>query len=205
MLHKLKLLFNKHKWHELNKHNRTSMGNLFDTGTVNVGNYSYGVLNVFSEDPKYKLNIGSYCSIGPDVKFILCWDHPANTISTYPFKVMMGGEKSEAISKGNINIGDNVWIGSNVLILSGVNIGTGAIVAAGSVVTKDIPPYSIVGGVPAKIIKMKFSKKIIEELLKYNFAKLSEDDIKENMDLLYTKITDSNYKKIINGVFGEQK
>jgi serine acetyltransferase len=105
---------------------------------------------------------------------------------------------NEAFSKGNIVIDDDVWIGYGVTILSGVHIGQGAVVAAGAVVTKDVPPYAIVGGVPAKIIKYRFSPEIIEELMKIDYSKLEEDDIKNHIDDLYSEIkTVEDAKKIV--------
>lgn len=97
-------------------------------------------------------------------------------------------EYSEEFSKGNIEADDDVWIGYGATIMSGVHIGQGAVVAAGAVVTKDVPPYAIVGGVPAKVIKYRFSEIMIEELLKIDFSKLTEEAIKSHIDELYTEL-----------------
>ena len=110
-----------------------------------------------------------------------------NTFSTYPFKVMVLGEKREAWSKGPIIVEDDVWIGTRAIILSGVRIGKGAVIAAGTVVTKDIPPYAIVGGNPAKIIKFRFEQDVINELMKVDFAKIDKNFISTNIDLLYNR------------------
>jgi serine acetyltransferase len=85
-------------------------------------------------------------------------------------------------------IEDNVWIGENACIMSGVHIGQGAVVAAGSVVNKDVPPYSIVGGVPAKVIKYRFEPEMIEALLKIDYSKLDKDMIQSHVDDLYQKL-----------------
>ena len=98
-----------------------------------------------------------------------------------------GDPKAEAISKGDITI-DDVWIGFRATILSGVHIGQGAVVAAGAVVTKDVPPYAIIGGVPAKIIKYRFSPEVIEQLLKLDYSKLTDDMIWERIDDLYNSL-----------------
>lgn len=84
-------------------------------------------------------------------------------VSTYPFKrkLFHGGE--EAVSKGDIIVGDDVWVGYGATILSGVHIGQGAVIAAGAVVNKDVPPYAIVGGIPAKVIKYRFSESVCKK------------------------------------------
>ena len=101
-------------------------------------------------------------------------EHKANYISTYPFEQRLYNnyEKNECVSKGNISIDDDVWIGQNAIVMSGVHIGQGAVVGAGAVVTKDVPPYAIVCGVPAKVIKYRFNQNIIDEVLKVDCSKL---------------------------------
>lgn len=166
-----------------------------------VGRYSYGLeLNnilYHCSDQNVKLIIGDFCSIASGVKFILASDHPYKGLSTFPFKVLFGGENAEAQSKGNITIKDDVWIGLNSIILSGVTINQGAIIAAGSVVTKDVPPYAIVGGNPAHIIKYRFEPEVIEQLCKFDFSKLTEEEIKKLGDNLYKEITKDNVEQVI--------
>ena len=141
------------KWGRANTHNGTKMGNIFPIESVQVGNCTYGVLNVLVDNYGSKLTIGNFCSIATRVTFVLCSEHNTKNISSFPYKVHIMGEKYEAISKGNIVVDDDVWIGYGAIIMSGVHIAQGAVVAAGAVVVTDIPPYAIVGGVPAKIIK----------------------------------------------------
>src|SRR5690606_25352240 len=103
--------------------------------------------------------IGKYCSIGQDVIILLGGEHHLDRITTYPFPAFWkeyANFESPGLSKGNVSIGNDVWIVTDVLILSGVSIGNGAVIGAKSLVTRDIPPYAIVGGVPAKIIKYRF-------------------------------------------------
>ena len=179
------------KWREINSHNSTTMNNDFDMNLVSVGKYTYGELNVlnFSEDKR--LSIGNYCSIASNVTFAVCSEHTMNTISTFPFKVKcLSSVAFEALSKGDIIVEDDVWIGQNAVVLSGVRIGQGAIVAAGAIVTKDVPPYAIVGGNPAKIIKYRFKQELIDELIKVDFGALSRTEINEHIDELYMEITD---------------
>ena len=125
-------------------------------------------------------------------------EHSYKGISTFPFKVKILGEKSEAETKGPILVKDDVWIGENVLILSGVTIGKGAVIAAGSVVVKDIPPYAIVGGNPAKIIKFRFSESVISSLNRIDISMLDDVKIYENIDVLYQSVNDENVLEIIN-------
>ena len=135
-----------------------------------IGAWTYG-----SPDCRYKsfgnakLKIGKFCSIAPDVRIFLAGEHATTTVSTYPFNYMFhAGAKLPRNngSKGDVVIGNDVWVGDGVLIISGVTIGDGAVIAARAVVTRDVAPYSIVGGVPAKIIKMRFDQLTIEGLLK---------------------------------------
>jgi acyl-[acyl carrier protein]--UDP-N-acetylglucosamine O-acyltransferase len=94
----------------------------------------------------------------------------------------------DAISKGHIEVEDEVWIGTGALIFSGVKIGKGAIIGAGSIVTKDVLPYAIVGGNPAKLIRFRFNEEIIRVLKPIHFSDFPEQWIKENMDVIYKKI-----------------
>lgn len=131
--------------------------------------------------------IGDFCSIAENVIFLAGLDHPTNLVSTYPFKsYFMNG--IDAISKGDIIVDDDVWTGYGATILSGVHISQGTIIAAGVMVTKEVPPYAIVGGVPAKILKYRFSKEIIQELLKINYGHLDSQIILENKKIMYQKI-----------------
>ena len=166
------------------------MNNYFDIDLVTVGRATYGEINLCTFNTNSKLIIGNYCSIAGEVVFVLDAEHNINTISTYPYKVKaLNVQKYEAHSYGNIVVEDDVWIGYRVLILSGVHIGQGAIVAAGAVVTKDVPPYAVVGGVPAKVIKYRFSKEMIEKLLTIDYNKLEHEMIEKHVDELYEEVT----------------
>lgn len=120
-----------------------------------------------------KLIIGKFCSIACGAKFILnSANHALSSLSTYPFPIFFeewGLERKEITkawdNKGGIVIGNDVWIGYEAVILAGVTIGDGVIVGARAVVTKDIPPYTIVGGVPAKPVRKRFAQETIENLL----------------------------------------
>lgn len=180
----------KRNWRENNKHNETYPVRICRAAVVSIGNYTYGPIDLVSANDEYTLMIGNYCSIGEDVRFILAMEHYTNHISTYPFKVMcIKSERDEAISKGDIIVDDDVWIGQRATILSGVHIGQGAVIAAGAVVTKDVPPYAIVGGVPAKVIKYRFTPEIIEKLMKIDYSKLDKETVEKNIDKLYEPVT----------------
>jgi len=130
-----------------------------------VGDYSYGFPDVLDSYSGPALKIGKFCSFAFGVKILLSAEHNINSITTYPFDVFWGGAKGPA-SKGNVVIGNDVWIGYGAIILSGVTIGDGAVIGAASVVTHDVPPYAIVVGNPAKIIKYRFDEQTIEYLLR---------------------------------------
>lgn len=119
-----------------------------------------------------KLIIGKFCAIAKDVKFIMNGaNHQVSGFSTYPFYIFGNGwEKvmpnpADLPHKGDTCIGNDVWIGYNATIMPGVKIGHGAIVASQSVVTKDVPPYAVVGGNPATVIKLRFEQDVIDELV----------------------------------------
>ncbi|MGL5935845.1 MAG: CatB-related O-acetyltransferase [Cetobacterium sp.] len=194
---KLQFIFMKKNWRDKNGNNKTSPVSYFPIELVKVGNYSYGPLNVrYWGTEKEGLEIENFVSIAEGVKFILGGNHEVNTFTTYPLKVMALGEEIEAWTKGPIVVKDDVWIGTDALILSGVTIGQGAIVAAGSIVTKDVPPYSIVGGNPAKIIKYRYSKEIIDEMIAFDWNKIDLNKIEKLREDLYKPLTLELMRKI---------
>ena len=189
------------EWKRHNKNNKIIPVRYIPVECAEIGNYSYGKLNVLNCKDNVKIKIGRFCSIADDVTFCLSVDHILNNLSTYPFISLIQGRNNEdAISKGNIIVEDDVWIGYRATIMSGVKIGQGAVIAAGAVVTKDIPPYAIVGGVPAKVIKYRFSNEIISQLIKVNYANI-EDMIKNsNFNILYTHINEDNIDDILDNL-----
>lgn len=185
-------------WRDLNKHNETTVSNHVKIDHVFVGNYTYGNIDVYhSGNGDEKLIIGSYCSIAPNVTFLLASEHGYKNLSTYPFKVKFLGYENEAGSKGSIIVEDDVWIGYGAVIFSGVKIGQGAIIGAGAIVTKDVPPYAIVAGNPAKILKYRFEPQIIEKMLNIDFAKLDYKDIQNLSPYLYYEVTSDNVDEIL--------
>lgn len=185
---KIKFTQKKNLWRKKNPDNFTQISRICEINRIEVGKKTYGELIVHCSGTEGKLRIGSFCSIADDVIFLLSSNHPTQTISTYPFKVKVCHQKKEALSKGDIIVDDDVWIGYGAKILSGVHIGQGAVIAAGAVVTKDVPPYAIVGGVPDKIIKFRFSEEIINYLLTLDYQKLDDSLIVEHMNEMYSSI-----------------
>ena len=198
MIPELKLSFFRILWRKKNKNNSTVPMNRFPINVVSVGKYTYGQLQILATDERYQCKIGSFCSLGPNSVFVLQADHSMHYLSTFPFKVKVLGEKNEALSKGDIVVEDDVWIGCNCTILSGVRIGRGAVIAAGAVVTKDVAPYSIVGGNPAKHIKYRFSSDVIRKLYKIDMSKITEEIVCSNLDKFYTEIDNDNIDYIVS-------
>ena len=167
---------------------------------IEVGDYT--IYNDFVADPllfeknnvlyhypihREKLIIGKFCSIACGTKFLFnCANHTLKSLSTYTFPLFYEEwelEKSNITTawdnKGDIVIGNDVWIGYEAVIMAGVHIGDGAIIAARAVVTKDVPPYTIVGGTPAKEIRKRFDGQTIQQLLILKWWDWSTDKIRQ--------------------------
>ena len=139
-----------------------------------------------------KLIIGKFCSIACGAKFLFnSANHSMSSLSTYPFPLFFeewGLDKKDVTkswdNKGDIIIGNDVWIGYEAVIFAGVTIGDGAIIGTRAVVTKDVPPYTVVGGVPAKPIKKRFDDKTIDTLLDVQWWNWSDEKIAQNLDAI---------------------
>lgn len=162
---------------------------------VKIGNYSY----VNPETIIASGSIGNYCSIGYRCQ-IGMFEHPTNHASTSPLiynkdRSLLNLHTWDEIHSPPI-IGNDVWVGSNVIILQGVKIGNGAIIAGGAVVTKDVPPYGIVGGIPAKLIRYRFGDEQIDFLEQLKWWDLPVDELKKHKQLFETK--EDWVKQIVN-------
>ncbi len=182
---------------------RTRLNRLLDEKTpvlitnnnyINAGKNTFHNGNFQIRGKGSKITIGSYCAIGKDVKIILN-NHPTEftcmqySFYTSHFKTTPKIKEKQDVS---VEIGSDVWIGDNVIILPNVNIGHGCVIGAGSVVTKSIAPYTIVGGVPAKKIKMRFNDDKIQELLKSEWWTWNTTQIKENKAFFFKNNTVSD-------------
>lgn len=204
IVNKIQIIFINEYWTKNNKNNYTRIGkignietlNFIKSDRINVGDGTYGVLNIHtSGNSEEKLCIGKYCQISGQSHFLLGGEHNYKYITTYPCREIIFKNGKSSITKGSIVLDDEVWIGCNALIMSGVHVGKGAVVAAGAVVTKDVEPYTIVGGVPAKVIKKRFSEKVIDKLIELDipYNNLSGKDL-EKLEII---INDDNVDDII--------
>ncbi len=183
--------------------------NVIKNPNIIVGDYTYydDFENVgnFEKNVKYhfdftgdKLIIGKFCMIASGVSFIMNGaNHLTASLSAYPFSIFGKGwenamEGKTYPNKGDIIVGNDVWIGHNATIMAGVKIGDGAIIATNATVVKDVEPYSIVGGNPAKEIKKRFTDETIEKLLKLKWWDWSIEKITENIQ----NLTDNEIEKI---------
>ncbi|HCA43318.1 MAG TPA: chloramphenicol acetyltransferase [Bacteroidetes bacterium] len=175
--------------------------NIIKNPNIIVGDFTYyddfEDVNNFEKNVLYhfdfigdKLIIGKFCAIASGVKFIMNGgNHLTDSLSTYPFEIF-GGEWKDAMNgkeypyKGDTVVGNDVWIGYESVIMPGVKIGNGAIIGAKSVVTKDVEPYSVVAGNPAKEIKKRFSEEKIKRLQELKWWDWSPNKISESLGLL---------------------
>lgn len=195
--------------------------NIITNPNIIVGDYT--IYNDFVSDPtrfetnnvlyQYPINhdrllIGKFCSIACGAKFIFTSaNHTLKSLSTYPFPLFFeewGLDKREVASawdnKGDIVIGNDVWIGYEAVVLSGVHIGDGAIIGARAVVTKDVPPYTIVGGVPATEIRKRFDEAAINKLLQVRWWNLPFETIND----LLPSIMNGEVKEFLRSLHGTQ-
>lgn len=196
-------------------HETVYLKNVISDPNILVGNYTF--YNDYVNDPTQfeknnvlyhypvnheKLVIGNFCSIACGAKFIFTSaNHALKSLSTYPFPIFADtwglnwNNVTDAWdNKGDIVIGNDVWIGYEAVIMQGVHIGDGAIIGARAVVTKDIPPYTIVGGVPAKEIRKRFGHDSIEALLQLHWWDWSYEKIQRNLYDIMSGNIDKLYK-----------
>ena len=161
---------------------------------IETGKHSYGIQNITIRSFKEgaHLYIGSFCSIAKNQKVFLGGNHRTDWITTFPFGHILHKEfpngyingQGHPSTKGHVFIHNDVWIGDNCTIMSGISIGSGSVIASGSVVVKDVAPYTIVGGNPAKFIKHRFPQHISERLLEIKWWDKSDEHINKIVPLL---------------------
>lgn len=170
-------------------------------GIAEIGDFTYGFPKILHWGEDAKLKIGKFCSIADEVVIFLGGNHRYDWITTYPFSGSgfnkkwpeAAGIKGHPATRGDVVIGNDVWIGYGVTILSGVTIGDGAVIGARSVVTKDVKPYLIIAGTPAKEVKKRFTEVEIEKMMEIKWWDWPEEKIKNNLHILCS----SNINKIL--------
>ena len=167
-----------------------------------IGDFTYGHPIIIFENDDANLFIGKYCSIAEGVTIFLGGNHRQDWITTYPFNALpmyfLNSNKilGHPSTNGNVKIGNDVWIGKSVTIMSGISVDNGAIIAANAVVTKNIGPYEIWGGNPAKFIKKRFSDEDIRKLLELKWWEKHDDWILINMSNLQSSEINKLYDNI---------
>jgi acetyltransferase-like isoleucine patch superfamily enzyme len=149
-------------------------------------------------DDSERIQIGSFCSIANEVVIFGGGEHRTDWVTTYPLRIAFGdlleSRDGHPATKGKTTIGNDVWIGFRAMLLSGVTIGDGAVIAAGAVVAADVPPYAIVAGNPAKVIRYRFEPNAIQKLLELAWWEWDFNKIKANVSLLCS----TNIENLIN-------
>jgi acetyltransferase-like isoleucine patch superfamily enzyme len=169
---------------------------------MSFGKYTYGNPNIHFKNDDAKLVVGKFCSFASNINIYLGGNHNTNWVTTYPFGHIHTNTfnsfngKGHPSTKGDVIIGNDVWIGSNVTIMSGITIGDGAVIANNSHVIKNVEPYSLVGGNPAKFIKYRFTQEQIKKLLEINWWNWEDDKINKFIPLL----CNNNIDEFINSV-----
>ena len=153
---------------------------------LKIGRHSYGSeFFIHWEGEDCHVEIARYCSIAQGVRFFAGQEHNTHWTTTYPFSHLpaewpeLRSITGHPASKGNIVVGNDVWIGFGALIRSGINIGNGAVIAMGAIVTRDVPPYAIVAGSPATLVRFRFSSDIIEQLNQLSWWNQSPEIIRK--------------------------
>jgi acetyltransferase-like isoleucine patch superfamily enzyme len=158
-------------------------------GLLEVGRFTYGIPTIltFGSNPP-RVKIGAFCSIADGVEILLNGNHRTDWVSTYPFRLQlqMPGmiHDGHPTSRGPVTIGNDVWLGRGALILSGVTIGDGAVVGTRAVVTRDVAPYSIVAGNPARHVRYRFDQDVIEALVRVRWWDWPENKIRGSIPAL---------------------
>jgi acetyltransferase-like isoleucine patch superfamily enzyme len=169
---------------------RDFLGKWVTEAGFEIGDYTYGTPIILWWGENARLIIGKFCSIAGGVSIYLGGNHRTDWVTTYPFLAWpdtwteASGILGHPATRGNVVIGNDVWLGNECVILSGVTIGDGAVVATHAIVTKDVPPYTIVAGNPARVIRKRFKDEHVEALLKIRWWDWPLDHIKRSLVFL---------------------
>lgn len=162
-----------------------------DAGRVVVGEHSYGVpaLRYWGAPGGYVCRIGDFCSIADNVQIFLGGYHRPEWVTTYPFPAFekwpeVRHRREHTVGRGDVVIGSDVWIGSQCVIMSGITIGHGAVLGARAVVSRDVPPYAVVAGNPAQVVKHRFPEPVVDELLRIAWWNWPESRIRSHLEQL---------------------
>lgn len=159
-----------------------------DDPRISIGRFTYGGAGFKLWSAGERVLVGAFCSFAEGVLIFGGGEHRVDWVTTHPLRIAFNspgaGEDGHPHSKGTTKIGNDVWMGHGALILSGVTVGDGACVGAGAVVSKDVPPYSIVAGNPAKVVRLRFSERQIEQLLQIAWWNWPIDKIQRFESLL---------------------
>lgn len=162
-----------------------------------IGRASYGNPSIEFPQNGGTLSIGNFCSLANGVKILLGGEHRPDWVTTYPFNLLFKSAWEIAghpRTKGDVVIGHDVWIGMEAIIMSGVTIGNGAVIGARAVVVKDVPPYAIVAGNPARLVKFRFDEETIYRLQKIKWWNWTDEKIEEHLRLMLTNEIDAFLK-----------
>jgi acetyltransferase-like isoleucine patch superfamily enzyme len=167
-----------------------------DLLNYDIGRWSYGNLAVVKWNRNGTLKVGNFCSFADNTVVLLGGEHDTSNISTFPLGVFLGGVTADAHerTKGDVIIGNDVWVGRNSTILSGVRIGDGAVIGAHSLVTQYVPDYAIVAGNPARLIRLRFARDIIESLLIIKWWTWPDEKVRKYAPLLLS----NNIEALVN-------
>jgi virginiamycin A acetyltransferase len=178
------------KWVNPQNLTRIHLAHLIQRHGYHIGGHSYGRPKLRFPGGTARLQIGRFCSIADGVEIMLGGNHRMDWITTYPFPEfgstwsLASPRNDHQTTRGDVTIGHDVWLGSQCMILSGVSIGHGAVVGARAVVTRNVPPYAIVAGNPARIIRMRFDEAQVTAVLKMAWWDWPREKIEANLPLL---------------------
>jgi acetyltransferase-like isoleucine patch superfamily enzyme len=176
-------------WRNPRNLTRIHLAGLVRRHGFSIGDHTYGRPKVRFADSGRKLTIGAYCSIADGVEIMLGGNHRTEFVATFPFGSFPDAWPGEGLAyvpgtRGDVTIGNDVWIGSGAMILSGVSVGDGAAIGARSVVSRDVAPYAVVAGNPAKLLRRRFDDDTVARLAAAAWWELPDEEVHRLVPLL---------------------